>query len=65
VFGEDVVIAIAEPIQELGRALNIGEKKRDGPGWEFSHNKSVCVRFALERNSNLESSRKLFAGLFS
>jgi hypothetical protein len=41
VFGEDVMIAIAEPIEELGRAFNIGEEKCDCPGWKFGHNKLV------------------------
>jgi hypothetical protein len=37
VFFEDRPVGIPSPLQEPGRALDIGEDKRDDPGGELVH----------------------------
>jgi hypothetical protein len=44
---QDVMVAIAESIEELGRAFDIGEEKCDCPSWEFGHNESVQAGVTL------------------
>jgi hypothetical protein len=42
--GEDVGVALAEPLEQLGRALDVGEDEGDGPRRQLGHTTIVRPR---------------------